>query len=738
MKKVVYKHKKFIILLVLMVFSFGINPLEFAKEEIEYFRGFSIKKPIIRVGLGVNLGEIKIKASSGMKIYEINNGLNLLSDGINEALIKGKKEKLSEKFLVQLPPLREKEEAEELAEKVKTLFEVEVFIDQDLQMNTYQVWLGYFSLKSEAEDMAKELYRLGYKEAWIVEEEVTERKSKPFWIFFNEQYLKLSPDSTLYFIPSHRRSYLSYNERAYRGILIIKSTIKGVVLTNVLNMEDYLKGVVPNELSPYIFNEIEAQRAQAVAARTYATKNLGMYDYLGYDLCDTPKCQVYRGMSSESALSTRAVMETKGEVITYRGRLINALYTSTCGGSTEDAENVFLGRPVSYLKGAPCFYEHQKEWWLESKYLMVPVYVKGLNISPEIAQMISWGILPFQINHSFYRVPASGKEVSIWLENVLKFLDKKFDPILFDEKYVTFADLARLIVNSFNWQEKIEFLLKEKEMDYLLKELLEIKEQDKSYLAYLILENIFPIAREIKNPYRPLLKGEIIHYLYKIIDYSGKDVIHTGIFKSVDKDKKIELEENRKIKELTISPDTFLLQNNSGIISFTNFVSLIGGEKINWIEKDRKIQYLEINYLSFSNMLERSSIVNRWQVRKHKEELEKRIRRYYPIGELIDIIPKKRGVSGRVIELQIIGTENQVLVRGFRIRTVLDLREILFVIDREYDEQGNITHFIFTGRGWGHGIGLCQVGAYGMALAGANYKKIIKKYYQGVKIKKLY
>jgi len=60
------------------------------------------------------------------------------------------------------------------------------------------------------------------------------------------------------------------------------------------------------------------------------------------------------------------------------------------------------------------------------------------------------------------------------------------------------------------------------------------------------------------------------------------------------------------------------------------------------------------------------------------------------------------------------------------------------VIDREYDEDGNISHFIFTGRGWGHGVGLCQVGAYGMAREGANYKKILKKYYKGIKIVKKY
>jgi stage II sporulation protein D len=91
-----------------------------------------------------------------------------------------------------------------------------------------------------------------------------------------------------------------------------------------------------------------------------------------------------------------------------------------------------------------------------------------------------------------------------------------------------------------------------------------------------------------------------------------------------------------------------------------------------------------------------------------------------------------------VVELIIIGSEAQFPVNGLRIRRVLSLRETFFVIDREYDKEGNITHFTFTGRGWGHGVGLCQVGSYGMAVAGAAYEEILKKYYRGIEISKIY
>jgi stage II sporulation protein D len=110
----------------------------------------------------------------------------------------------------------------------------------------------------------------------------------------------------------------------------------------------------------------------------------------------------------------------------------------------------------------------------------------------------------------------------------------------------------------------------------------------------------------------------------------------------------------------------------------------------------------------------------------------------YPVGRLIDLVPRKRGASKRVIELGITGQEGQAKATGMKIRQVLNLRDNLFVIDRELDEQGRVDHFVFSGRGWGHGVGLCQVGAYRMAQKGAGCEEILKKYYRGIKLDSLY
>src|SRR5262245_43993703 len=87
---------------------------------------------------------------------------------------------------------------------------------------------------------------------------------------------------------------IEIDNRRYRGsITILGKSRNTFTVVNELPMEDYLLGVVPNELSPTTFGELEALKAQAVAARTYALRNLGQYKDEGYDICATEMCQVY-------------------------------------------------------------------------------------------------------------------------------------------------------------------------------------------------------------------------------------------------------------------------------------------------------------------------------------------------------------------------------------------------------------------------------------------------------------
>ena len=135
---------------------------------------------------------------------------------------------------------------------------------------------------------------------------------------------------------------LQIETRAYRGAIeVFGNTRRTMTVVNELPIETYLLGVVPNELNPAAFGQLEALKAQAVAARTYIQRNLGQYKNEGYDICATDACQVYFGALTEDSLATQAIVETRGIVATHGGRPINALYSSTCGGRTEDAEHIF-------------------------------------------------------------------------------------------------------------------------------------------------------------------------------------------------------------------------------------------------------------------------------------------------------------------------------------------------------------------------------------------------------------
>ena len=128
----------------------------------------------------------------------------------------------------------------------------------------------------------------------------------------------------------------------YRGAAEVMRNAAGTLAgINELGMEEYLYGVVPRELGPSVYPEIEAQKAQAVAARTYAHSSLGKHWNNGYDVVATVQDQVYGGVAAEHSISTSAINATAGLVATYNGAMISALFYATSGGKTSNVEDVF-------------------------------------------------------------------------------------------------------------------------------------------------------------------------------------------------------------------------------------------------------------------------------------------------------------------------------------------------------------------------------------------------------------
>ncbi len=149
-----------------------------------------------------------------------------------------------------------------------------------------------------------------------------------------------------------RGRFLTLGGFRYRGVIDVFINPVGIpVAVNEVDREEYLRGVVPNELGPHEFPQLEAQKAQAVAARTFTLKHLNAYARFGFDLYGDQRSQVYTGVDSEHPLSDQAIRDTQGVAATFRGDLIWAFYCSTCGGKTEAFHEIFKGPPVEYLLG---------------------------------------------------------------------------------------------------------------------------------------------------------------------------------------------------------------------------------------------------------------------------------------------------------------------------------------------------------------------------------------------------
>lgn len=158
--------------------------------------------------------------------------------------------------------------------------------------------------------------------------------------------------SSIYF-KNENNAHFKIGHYQYRGDLELTIHNNILMAVNYLNIEDYIKGVLPNEISPKW--PIEVLKAQAVAARTFAYYYKKKNKDLKYDLTDSTFAQVYKGKINENENFNSAIKTTQGEVLVYDNKLIQAFFHSVCGGHTESAESVW-GKHLPYLRGVPCNY----------------------------------------------------------------------------------------------------------------------------------------------------------------------------------------------------------------------------------------------------------------------------------------------------------------------------------------------------------------------------------------------
>lgn len=185
-------------------------------------------------------------------------------------------------------------------------------------------------------------------------EDVTDRSATLRKAHLADAGFPLAPDGSLLLEPANEASYFSIGARRYRGALRIVNFGQGLAVVNEVAMEDYLLGVVPGEIGRKLDPRLlEAVKAQAVVARTYAARGLGQYGGKPWDLRDDVRDQVYEGLAGEDPLCTKAVQETRDRILVdHTGRPVDAYYHSTSGGATADIRDVWPGKAARpYLHG---------------------------------------------------------------------------------------------------------------------------------------------------------------------------------------------------------------------------------------------------------------------------------------------------------------------------------------------------------------------------------------------------
>ena len=465
---------------------------------------------------------------------------------------------------------------------------------------------------------------------------------------------------------------MEFDGRTYRGTVEVVGNARNTfTVINELPMEEYLLGVVPNELSPRTFGKLEALKAQAVAARTYVVRNMGQYKKDGFDICNTDACQVYFGAGTEDPLATQAVVETRGMIATYNDQPINALYSSTCGGHTENSENIF-DEKLPYLRSVMCEYKH-----------------------PEPK--------PF----------STTQRVASWQDAVLKIAN-----------VASYADVRRFLGISGSGEPPAR--------------------ADHAQLARWLRETFYPNVRMASDAdflaeqgILPTTEGTPLkEILYRLIDKKGALEFQQGVLQAWDGETAT-LVVNGGPVDYKIRKDALIFQRVGEERIAMSQGLWIGGELLDFRAVDGAIEMLVYRKNFVTASADRFSRLAMWQVHKTKAELEAALKPLN-IGELKGLQVIERGPSDRPIATEIIGTTGRTRVRALRFRSLFSLRDSLAYFDEERNAKGELIGMSFYGQGWGHGVGMCQVGAFGMALDGATYDEILKKYYTGIELKKLF
>ena len=651
----------------------------------------------IRVGIATDLEEIEIPCCSPEAEVLLGSGRQRLAATLKVTPI-GVSNVV---FRLQAAALKDEEQAALLARRLQAITGTPGSAFFDAGAGLYRVRVGRFSSRAEAETFKERYAGRGLRGSWVVSEGGLK----------GDAALSVSVGPENYRIPGRWLSVAVPDDGSvrvargkFRGAVLVYLNDRGLLnLVNELPLEQYLRGVVPLEMGPEVYGQLASLRAQAIAARTYAARNLGQFESEGYDLCATPRCQVYGGAGAEHPVSDRAIAETAGQVLVSEGLLAEALYSSTCGGSTEDVQVVFPTIRRSYLKGVPC---------IEGPLTALPTGVAaGTSLSRGVMDLLQRD------------APVAANAAAI--EERLRDLASRVSlPTPADKLHsLRRREVARFVSSLFDLVLDVDLLAEDAEdaaaprgrqwtgTESRLRELLSSAPEavDEDLGQGQLEEMLFHVAAVLG-----IVRTQRAYFLERREDSlfvrSGGNVLsvslggpfgayglRSGLFRSGD---------------LTLaSSDRLRL--------------VLAGERLIAVVQEHREADLSVPRRGVE-----------WTRYRSDGELRSSVATRYPGFLLEDLEVVERGSSGRVARLRLHGAQGETFdVEGLPVRWTLGLPDTLFTFERR-GPKGN-GGWLFRGRGRGHGVGLCQIGAFAMAQRGHTHREILEHYYPGITLARL-
>jgi len=681
----------------------------------------TIADPKIRVGLLIDQPAVTFPRTESGFYVVTDRGPSTLRRGFT---VRAPLAEAAVRYAVQMAAISDQSSAQTLVERLRSETGLRVDMTFDPASGMYKILAGDFASSDAATPTRSQLTDRGYGSDLVVVRRPSDQPFEKRFELVDDEGDRVRVDATTLSVFPMTGDTVTIDKQPYRTSARLFINPRGLLnVINELNLEDYLLGVVPAEMGPSIYDEVEALKAQAVAARTYAIRNLRQFESEGYDICPGPACQAYKGFSAEHELSTRAVRETAGLIATYEGKPIDALYSATCGGETSDVATMFPGRNEPYLKRAKCVelemltLDGRADSGLLSE---MQVNARLFAAMADLAETTSWAARDVERAVVAAMTIAGNRELhqprpaSSRRRDVLEYLDAMMG-LAAKARTITLPEDRKYFFPQSGNAEDVPYLV----------------------AAFLVKYGIWPaqfidrIRLDEAMPREELYAflGAWLREQTLTRDAEGKILSING--------RSVSLKNKGEVTTHTLPANIPIFRKLGDRFQEYRRVPVMIGDRATVVTgPDKRVAALVVQANYDGAAFDRTSSYSNWTRSYRADELVQSISRRNPIKQLVDIRPVRIDESKRVAELEVTAEEGRKFtLRGLPVRWSLNVPDNLFVYDKHHDPDG-VDRYTFYGKGWGHGTGMCQVGAYGMAFRGWTFDRILRNFYAGIEIVK--